>query len=313
MADIWARNKGLMSMNRNLMDLFQAVAQKNFSKAVDVARVIAASEEKKGHFQAAKLLRGSLEASSTGKSLQPQSFLQAENWTVSQGILHLQDPVLFKDLELPATVHEFFDSLTKEWKHRKALEKTGIPRRTKLLFHGPPGCGKSVSARALGTATGLPTYMVRFDSLIGAFLGQTAMRLRELFRLAESTPCVLLFDEVDALAKRRGSPTEVGELDRIVIAFMQELEHSKIQGFIVATSNLPAALDDALWRRFDARVEFPKPKAQTLARFVKHSAGKFDLPVSKALLNECLKAASFAEAGNIVVNRARGDFLSGQK
>ena len=57
---------------------------------------------------------------------------------------------------------------------------------------------------------------------------------------------MLLFDEVDALAKRRGSPLEVGELDRVVIAFMQELERASAEGFIIATCNLPRTLDDAL-------------------------------------------------------------------
>src|ERR1041385_4434797 len=150
---------------------------------------------------------------------------------------------------------------------------------------GRPGCGKSAAAAALAAETKLPGFLVRFDSLIGAYLGQTALRLREVFSFAEQTPCVLLFDEVDALAKRRGSPMEVGELDRIVIAFMQELEHARGQGFVVATSNLPKALDDALWRRFDLRIAFPKPSSKALGRFAERRSREFGIRATRELLS----------------------------
>jgi len=188
-------------------------------------------------------------------------------------------------LELSPTVRKIFGDVIKEWNSRDKLVKHGLPRRWRLLFHGPSGCGKSAAAAALATEMKLPGFLVRFDSLIGAYLGQTALRLHELFSFAAQTPCVLLFDEVDALAKRRGSPMEVGELDRIVIAFMQELEHAHGDGFIIATSNVPKALDDALWRRFDLRILFPKPTGKELARFVEHRSSDFGMPPLKCWLN----------------------------
>ncbi len=127
---------------------------------------------------------------------------------------------------LPSATREELARLNLEWYHRVRLMERGIARRTKLLFHGPPGCGKSLTASALAKELQLPVYLVRFDAVIGAYLGQTAIHLRQLFHFAETTPCVLLFDELDALGKRRGNPTDVGELDRIAIALMQELEHT---------------------------------------------------------------------------------------
>jgi len=167
-----------------------------------------------------------------------------------------------------------------------------------------------VTDAALAAETKLSGFLVRFDSLIGAYLGQTALRLRELFSFAEQTPCVLLFDEVDALAKRRGSPMEVGELDRIVIAFMQELEHARGEGFVIATSNLPKALDDALWRRFDLRIAFPKPKASELARFAEKRSREFGFRASSATLSRCRKTASYAEAEQVVIAEARRRVLT---
>src|SRR5208283_5165649 len=119
----------------------------------------------------------------------------------------------------------------------------------KILLHGPPGCGKSLTARAIGHELSLPVYTLRFNAIVGAFLGQTAQRLRQLFEFASTTSCVLLIDEIDALGKRRGNPMDVGELDRIVISLLQELEHSEPKGLLIAASNLARSLDEALWRR----------------------------------------------------------------
>jgi SpoVK/Ycf46/Vps4 family AAA+-type ATPase len=195
--------------------------------------------------------------------------------------------------------------VVKEWQHRARLLERGILRRSKLLFYGPPGCGKSLTARALGTELALPTYVVRFDAIIGAYLGQTAIHLRELFRFAEGTPCIILLDEVDALGKRRGNPLDVGELDRIVISMMQELEHCNVQGLVIATSNLPAHLDQALWRRFDLLVEFPKPTQRELGPYSAKLAAASHTRLSPALKSKIAVAKSYAEAEQLVVDEAR--------
>jgi SpoVK/Ycf46/Vps4 family AAA+-type ATPase len=231
-------------------------------------------------------------------------------WSVGGTLMPLPASKQLSALELSPAVRESFGEVIKEWKSRSKLVKHGLPRRWRLLFHGPSGCGKSATAAALAAETKLPGYLVRFDSLIGAYLGQTALRLRELFSFAEQTPCVLLFDEVDALAKRRGSPMEVGELDRIVIAFMQELEHAHGEGFVIATSNIPRALDDALWRRFDLRIAFPKPKRSDLIRFAERRSREFGFRTTRATLYRCRNAASYAEAEQMVIAEARRRVLT---
>jgi SpoVK/Ycf46/Vps4 family AAA+-type ATPase len=197
------------------------------------------------------------------------------------------------------------EEIVREWNHRAKLRDRGISPRCRLLFHGPPGCGKSLTARALATELRLPAYLVRFDAVIGAYLGQTAIHLRQLFQFAEVTPCVLLLDELDALGKRRGNPLDVGELDRIVIALMQELEHSAPAGLIIGTSNLAKYLDDALWRRFDLALEFPSPRQAALKKYVKQVAMARNVSLPVAILRLATRARSFADAEAIVVAEAR--------
>lgn len=234
----------------------------------------------------------------------------AENANILNNALQLLNSKLkFEDIMLLPRWRSELKGIINEWYCRLQLKEAGIPRRRKLLFFGPPGCGKSITAAALGDELGIPTYIVRFDSIIGAYLGQTAIHLRQLFHFAEEIPCVLLIDEVDALGKQRGNPLDVGELDRIVIALMQELEHSKSQGLIIATSNLPKHLDEALWRRFDLVVEFPKPTKNLLMRYAKVCASRWNLTLTEKLKEEISITKSYSETERLIETKVRDKIL----
>jgi hypothetical protein len=294
----------IMPKNRELIELFRAIGSHDIAQAAILSRKLAAQRGARGQYRAERELLGAL----NGMAKHPtngQNAATHTTWSVSGTLMPLSASKRLSELELSSLVRESFGDVIKEWRSREKLAKHGLPRRWRLLFHGPSGCGKSAAAAALAAETKLPAFLVRFDSLIGAYLGQTALRLRELFSFAMQAPCVLLFDEVDALAKRRGSPMEVGELDRIVIAFMQELEHAQGEGFIIATSNIPKALDDALWRRFDLRIAFPKPTGSELTQFAKHRAKAFGFRPTHKTLKRCRKTVSYAEAEQVVIAEAR--------
>jgi SpoVK/Ycf46/Vps4 family AAA+-type ATPase len=200
--------------------------------------------------------------------------------------------------------------LINETRHSAFLSSRGIRRRSKLLFVGPPGCGKSFTAQAIANELGFAHYVVRFDAVIGAYLGQTAIHLRELFRFVSDNPCVLLFDEIDALGKQRGNPLDVGELDRIVIALMQELEFLETPGIVVATSNLPQNLDGALWRRFDLVLHFPRPTRSELLTYTKKILCNFNLNRGGRALRRLGSARTYADAEKLVEAEARSNALS---
>ena len=206
---------------------------------------------------------------------------------------------------LVPSARRLLESIAGEWQNRAALHQRHLEPQSKLFFYGVPGCGKSLTARALAHDLGIPVYLVRFDAIIGAYLGQTAIHLRQLFHFAETMPCILLLDELDALGKRRGNPLDVGELDRIVIALMQELEHSRPQGLIIGTSNLPRHLDDALWRRFDVALEFRAPAKAALSTFAKRVAASLKIPLKTNVLKRAVSARTFADAESVVVAEAR--------
>ena len=292
-----------MQKSREMIDLFRAIGAHDMQRAAEISRELAAKEGTRGHYKVQRDLLGALNGAAKSVEKNKKSIHSA--WSIEDTLLSLTPTKALSDLELPASLRANIAEIIAEWNARSKLAEHNLPRRWKLLFHGPPGSGKTATASAIAMATELPGYLVRFDSLIGAYLGQTALRLRELFNFAKNNPCILLFDEVDALAKRRGSPMDVGELDRIVIAFMQELEHSNGEGFIIATSNLPKALDDALWRRFDLHVSFPKAKPEALSKFARKRCLDFEFNATPGLLTRCRKALSISDAEQIVIGEAR--------
>ena len=228
---------------------------------------------------------------------------------LSTAIVALSAEPALDDVVLSASARQLLKSVVAEWKNGEILRQRGLGPRSKLLLHGAPGCGKSLTARALAHELGIPIYVVRFDAIIGAYLGQTAIHLRQLFHFVETTACVLLLDELDALGKRRGNPLDVGELDRIVISLMQELEHSRPQGLIIGTSNLPQHLDDALWRRFDLALAFRVPTKAALSAFAKRVAATVQVSLTRRVLKKAVSARSFADAESVVVAEARRKVL----
>lgn len=302
-----------MATTKKLAELFRALAASDTRSAEGIAAQICAIEEQKGHHSAARLLRGSLHGNGNAVKRNDLPFGGASHdgaGIISTALALLPNDVKLSDVVLSAKVRTELEGLLVEWKNRDRLHRRNLAPRSKLLFYGPPGCGKSLSARALAHELGIPIYVVRFDAVIGAYLGQTAIHLRQLFHFAETTPCVLLLDELDALGKRRGNPLDVGELDRIVISLMQELEHSKPQGFVVGTSNLPKHLDDALWRRFDLSLQFKTPSVATLKAFIGSKAALRRMTIPSAIMREATQARSFAAAESVLLAEARRQALA---
>jgi SpoVK/Ycf46/Vps4 family AAA+-type ATPase len=295
----------------HLSKLFKALAHRDLDAAEQLATAIAADEERKGHGTAAQVLKGSL-TTNGARSVVEQQMPAPKNGTsvlLTGALSQRLGSVRLEDVVLRLDARRVLNELVREFAGQAQLKSLRIRRRSKLLFHGPPGCGKTLTAQALANELDLPLYVVRFDAVVGAYLGQTATHLRQLFQFADSTQCILLFDEIDALGKRRGSPSDVGELDRIVIALMQELELSDIPGFVIATSNMPGSLDDALWRRFDLAVKFAAPSKREIARFARVKARGFHLPTTKALLGAATRLKNYAEVEKAVEDAARSAAL----
>lgn len=128
-----------------------------------------------------------------------------------------------------------------------------------MIIYGSPGVGKTELARYIAAQLGLPLITARSDSVISSFLGSTAKNLRVLFEHARSRPCVLFLDELDSLAKLRDDQHELGELKRVVVSLLQNIDALNNEVVLLGATNHHHLLDPAVWRRFAYRLELGLP------------------------------------------------------
>ena len=170
---------------------------------------------------------------------------------------------------LPQQVEDRFVQIEKEFAARERLAAHGLMPKKTILLHGPSGCGKSLGAKRLAWNLGLPLIKVRFDALLSSFFGESSSNLRTVFKTAEHTPCVLLLDECDFIARARSSSKDIGEANRIVNSLLIMMEEYQSPGLLVATTNIEDALDPALFRRFDAVFQLPLPGIKEIEKLLR--------------------------------------------
>src|SRR5690606_12119341 len=156
-----------------------------------------------------------------------------------------------------------------EHRERDRLRQHGFSPMRKLLLVGPPGTGKTMTAAGLAGELGLPLFSIQLDGLITKDLGETAATPRPVFAAVQSTRGVYLFDEFDALGGERGTKNEVGEIRRVLNSFLQFLEQDDSDSLVLGATNHVGLLDRALFRRFDAVLEYSLPSAETAIRVMR--------------------------------------------
>lgn len=183
------------------------------------------------------------------------------------GLLTVSYPkTRFNDMALSDTLRARLDRVLTEQRERARLREHGFAPMRKLLLVGPPGTGKTMTAASLASELGLPLFSIQLDGLITKYMGETAAKLRLIFDAIHSTLGVYLFDEFDALGGERGTRNDVGEIRRVLNSFLQFLEQDDSEGLVLGATNHAALLDRALFRRFDAVLEYALPTAEIATR-----------------------------------------------
>jgi SpoVK/Ycf46/Vps4 family AAA+-type ATPase len=163
-------------------------------------------------------------------------------------------------LVLDGSVESDLDQIVTERQHPDRLARHGLHPARAVLLTGPPGVGKTRAAQWISARLGVPLLVLDLSAVMSSRLGRTGANVREVMTLARSQNCVLLLDEIDAIAKRRHDDLDVGELKRLVTVLLQQIDDWPAGGgLIVGATNHPELLDPAAWRRFDMVIEFPLP------------------------------------------------------
>jgi len=173
------------------------------------------------------------------------------------------------ELVLNQQVVDQIDELIEEFSNSALLRAHSLEPRHTLLLVGPPGNGKTSLAEAMATELGLPLLALRYDAIVDSFLGETSNRLRKLIEYATATPCVLFFDEFDAVGKERSDAQETGEIKRVVSSLLVQMDQLPSHSMVICATNHPELLDRAVWRRFELRLEIGRPQRDQLIAWFK--------------------------------------------
>lgn len=168
------------------------------------------------------------------------------------------------DLVLPKEVVEICQDIVQEQHRADLLRSYNLEPRNRFLFIGPPGNGKTSLAEGIAESLMVPLYVVRYENIIGTYLGETASRLKKLFDFIKTRQCVLFFDEFETLGKERGDTHETGEIKRVVSSLLMQIDALPSHVVVIGATNHPELLDRAVWRRYQVRINLPMPTRERI-------------------------------------------------
>lgn len=268
-----------MATADQLKALIKSFSEQDAPRFYRVALQLAAHEARQGHGKLANELR-ELVDEARGQVATPRQ--AARPVPISrpkgelEGLLNVSFPDLhLRDMVLPEDVRDLLQRLLKEHRQQHKLVQHGLRPRRKLLLVGPPGTGKSMTAKAIAGELHFPLFVVRFEALITRFMGETAAKLRLIFDAMHQTRGVYLFDEFDAIGAQRAMPNDTGEIRRVLNSFLQFIEEDESLSIVIAATNHPEILDRALFRRFDDVIRFEAPTEELVTQLLQEQLASF--------------------------------------
>jgi len=249
-----------MATADQLKSLIRAHSDQDNERFKTTALQISAYEARLGHAQLARDIKDILEK--PGKS-KPQ-IIQFNNQ--NQALLMSMPDIRLSDLVVSDETLKRIERILNEYLNRKKLHSFGMANRRKILIEGDPGTGKTLTASIIASELQMPLYTVQMDKLVTKFMGETSVKLRQIFDSIESVMGVYFFDEFDAIGADRGIDNEVGEMRRILNSFLQFLEQDNSESIIIAATNNQRILDKALFRRFDDVLHYSMPSPEDVRR-----------------------------------------------
>lgn len=265
------------------------------------------NERNKGHRILAERMTKALRPNSA-QSNRFQHMQSTNNHSQSKDLIYQMVPDRkLDDLVLANDTRDQVMEVVREQHRADVLHAHNLRARNRLLFTGPPGNGKTALAEALAYELMYPLIVIRYEALIGSYLGETASRLKSVIDYAKTLKCVLFLDEFEILGKDRGDTHETGEIKRVVSSLLLQLDDLPDYVVVIAASNHPELLDKAVWRRFQVRLALPMPTTKQLTGFVSSIEKRCNIKfgIAPATIAEHLRGVNFSEAEEFCLSVVR--------
>jgi SpoVK/Ycf46/Vps4 family AAA+-type ATPase len=200
-----------------------------------------------------------------------------------------------------------------ENRKQEILEAYGLKPKSKLLFCGAPGCGKTLTAKVISGVLGIPLVYANLTAIFSSYLGETATNLQKIFDYFERGEWVVLFDEFDAIAKDRNNANEHGEVKRLVNSLLQLIDTSTSNSLFIAATNYESLLDKAVWRRFDEVLFFGKPDLEMRMALLTRYLSKIRHSINIENVARLLDNATGADIERICNDAMKAAILRGDR
>ena len=267
---------------------------------------IAAYEAKRGHTQAAREFKALAE--------QQRQKAKIVNLTQVEGLFQVAYPTTpLNRLIVSDALMGKLQRVIDEYRQRGKLADYGYANRRRILLEGAPGTGKTMTAAVIAAELSLPLFTVQMDKLITKYMGETSVKLRQIFSAIERNVGVYLFDEFDAIGADRSLDNEVGEMRRILNSFLQFIESDSSDSIIIAATNNRQMLDHALFRRFDDVLHYELPTTEEAKHIIDSVIGGYDTTFYTS--DELAEKASLlcqAEIVQVCNDAIKGSLLSSE-
>lgn len=261
-----------MAQADTLVELVKAASSGDQQSFRQAAESLIKEERDKGHRILADRLVKSLHQTplfqTQSPATRPSNGINSGTGAHRELIYEITPERPMDSIVLADNVRAQLKELVEEQHRAELLHAHNLRPRHKVLLAGPPGNGKTTLAEALACELMVPLIVVRYETLIGSYLGETSSRLKSLLDYARTQRCVLFFDEFETLGKERGDTHETGEIKRVVSSLLLQMDELPDYVVVVAASNHPELLDRAVWRRFQLRIELPTPTRAQLTHFI---------------------------------------------
>jgi SpoVK/Ycf46/Vps4 family AAA+-type ATPase len=285
--------------------LLQSYGDEDANRFYATAMQIAAAEAKKGHTKLAEELKELIEKIKSKQNVDSVSKTRIlpinEAQRELKDLLEVYRPhIKTKDMVLTKQVSEAIKRILSEQQKFDQLLQHNLEPRRKLMLVGPPGCGKTMTAKAIAGDLEIPLFIIRLDGLISRYMGESISKLKLIFDSMYQHRAVYLFDEFDSIGSNRSYGNEVGEIKRVLNSFLMNIEKDKSNSLLIAATNIPESLDKALFRRFDDIIQYPLPNDKEIAQLIAIQLKGYSIEKGKSL-NAIAKEAvglSFADISN---------------
>lgn len=281
-----------MATAEQIKSLVKSYVEHNDDKFKTVILQIAAHEAKLGHDKLARDLKTLIEKRDNSQA-------QIVRLNSQNSMLEMAVPSRdLSELIVSDEILERIKRILNEYKNRNKLQAYGLTNRRKILLEGSPGTGKTLTASIVASELSLPLYTVQMDKLVTKFMGETSVKLRQIFDSIDSITGVYLFDEFDAIGADRSLDNEVGEMRRILNSFLQFIEQDCSDSIIIAATNNQKILDQALFRRFDDVLHYSMPTGKEIEKIFIYKLTSYDKKFR--ITQELIKAANALSQAEIV-------------